>query len=117
MSDIETATEVIERLKPKVQYGESQIPVSFAFISELTTTLNELRGEIRELRFEKDRKVIAVTEMPFDEAKNKILELIKENKKEGIETLDIAEKLYLSLPVVFKALEELEKEGKIAKTN
>lgn len=61
-------------------------------------------------------KVIIIEEVTDEEAKNKIYEYMKKQKK-AVKTTEIAEKLHLSLEVVLSSLAELKKEGKIGKVN
>ena len=64
-----------------------------------------------ELIMEAPQKIINVRNLPFNEVKEEVLELIQ--RKESIFYSEISNELKLSIEDVVKACEELEKEGKI----
>ncbi len=61
-------------------------------------------------------RVLKIKDIDFKIAKDKINELVHQHK-DGIDTLNIAERLELDPLVVLKALNELKDEGKIDKAN
>lgn len=119
MSSIESATEVVERRRIDLKYDEETATLYYKTISDLTNSIKDLQNEVNNLKEvqQTNHKVIFVKEMPFEEAKKLVFDIIQKHKIDGIETLDIAEQACLSIDVVLEAISKLEEEGKIGKSD
>jgi len=123
---VKSASDIIGTEEPIVSFffenREIQIPMFRAQmrIQELEDEVEILREHLNLLKkeFEKSegKNIVFVQEVPFVKAKQMVLQFIQKHK-EGIYTVDIAKELNLDIGVVLKALDELKKEDKIAKSD
>lgn len=95
-----------------VTYNGRSIPIPlFTEIANYQTQIKELTERVEQLEEEKS-KVIVVEEMSYEDAKKKVLELLKKNK-EGYYSTEIAQMLNMDISVVLKIISELKENDKI----